>query len=63
MLYLPRYSPEENPVELLWAQVKPRRRTAEARTAEALDAAITAALESVTVEAVRGWFRHCGYRA
>lgn len=63
VLYLPRYSPEHNPVELLWAQVKRVLRTVAARTAEALDAAITAALRAVTVEDVQGWFRHCGYCA
>lgn len=63
VLYLRRYSPEHNPVELLWAQVKRLLRSAAARTSGALDAAITAALSTVTVEEVRGWFRHCGYRA
>lgn len=63
VLYLPRYSPEHNPVELLWAEVKRLLRAVAARTAEALDAAITAALSAVTVEQVRGWFRHCGYCA
>lgn len=63
VLYLPRYSPEHNPVELLWAEVKRLLRGMGARTSEALDAAITAALDAVTVEQVRGWFRHCGYCA
>lgn len=63
VLFLPRYSPEHNPVELLWAQVKLSLRRIGARTAEALDAAITAALRAVSVEDVGGWFRHCGYCA
>lgn len=63
VLYLPRYSPEHNPVELLWAQVKLELRRVGARTADALDAAITAALSAVGVEEVRGWFSHCGYCA
>lgn len=61
VVYLPRYSPEFNPVEWLWAKVKRLLRTAAARTAEALDRAIEAALEAVTEDDVRGWFRHCGY--
>ena len=60
-LYLPRYSPEHNPIELMWASVKRELRGIGARTAEALDAAITTALGAVTAENVQGWFRHCGY--
>ena len=62
LLYLPRYSPEYNPVEELWSKLKSVLRAIAARTSEALDAAITAAFESITVEDIRGWFRHCGYR-
>ena len=62
LLYLPRYSPEYNPVEQLWSKLKAVLRAIAARTAEALDAAITAAFASITVEDIRGWFRHCGYR-
>ena len=63
VLYLPRYSPEHNPVELLWAWVKQRLRAMGARTGEALDAAITSVLSAVTASEVAGWFRHCGYCA
>jgi len=61
LLYLPRYSPEYNPVEELWSKLKALLRSAAARTVEVLDAAITAAFASITVEDIRGWFRHCGY--
>ena len=61
VLFLPRYSPEHNPIELMWAAVKRELRDVGARTSEALDAAITRALLAVGVEDVRGWFRHCGY--
>lgn len=61
VLYLPRYSPEHNPIELMWAAVKRRLRSVGARTAAALDGAITQALCGVTAADVRGWFQHCGY--
>lgn len=61
-LYLPRYSPEYNPIELCWAVVKARLRAAGARTREALRAAVSVALAAVGVEEVRRWIRHCGYR-
>ena len=60
VLYLPRYSPEFNPIELCWAKVKARLRAVGARTREALRAAVAEALEAVSVEEVGAWIRHCG---
>ncbi len=62
VLYLPRYSPESNPIELCWAVVKARLRGVAARTREALRAGIAEALAAVRVETVKRWVRHCGYR-
>ena len=61
-LYLPRYSPEYNPIELCWAAVKARLRSVGARTREALRSAVAAALAAVGGEQVRRWIRHCGYK-
>lgn len=62
VLYLPRYSPEFNPIELCWAVVKSRLRSIGARTREALRVAVAGALAAVGAEQVRRWIRHCGYR-
>ena len=62
VLYLPRYSPEFNPIELCWAVVKARLRSVGARTRDALRAAAEGALAAVGVEQVRRWIRHCGYK-
>jgi transposase len=62
VLYLPRYSPEYNPIELCWAFVKARLRSVGARTREALRVAVEVALSAVGSEQVRRWIRHCGYR-
>jgi len=62
VLYLPRYSPELNAIELCWSKVKGRLRAAAARTREGLRSAVAAALDAVGVADVRGWVRHCGYR-
>lgn len=61
-LYLPRYSPEFNPIELCWAVVKARLGGVGARTREALRAAVADALAAVRGEQVKRWIRHCGYR-
>jgi transposase len=60
--YLPRYSPELNPIELCWARVKGRLRAVAARAREALRGAVAEALARVGVEEIRRWVRHCGYR-
>jgi transposase len=62
LLYLPPYSPDLNPIELAWSKFKQYLRTAKARTAEALDQAITDALQTITPDNAAAWFRHCGYR-
>ena len=62
VLYLPRYSPEYNPIELCWAKVKSWLRSAGARTREGLRAAVAEALARVRTEEVVRWVRHCGYR-
>jgi transposase len=59
--WLPAYSPDLNPIEQMWSKVKESLRSAKARTQEALYAAIAAALDLITPENARGWFRACGY--
>lgn len=62
VLYLPRYSPEYNPIELCWSAVKARLRGLAARTREALRAGVAEALAAVRAEQVERWVLHCGYR-
>lgn len=61
VLYLPPYSPDLNPIEKAWFKLKQFLRAAKARTAEALDQAITEALRTITAENAAAWFHHCGY--
>ena len=61
LLYLPFYSPDLNPIEKAWSKFKQFLRSARARTQEALDAAVTEALATITADNARAWFRHCGY--
>jgi transposase len=59
--FLPAYSPDLNPIEMMWSKVKTSLRSTEARTQPALTKAIAAALDGVTAQDARNWFAHCGY--
>jgi transposase len=61
LILLPRYAPELNPIEPMWSKLKGLLRAAAARTVEALEAALAAALARITPDDARGWFQHCGY--
>jgi transposase len=59
--FLPAYSPDLNPIEKMWSKIKQLLRSAEARTPEQLDAAISWAFSKVTAKDALGWFSSCGY--
>jgi len=61
LLYLPPYSPDLNPIEKCWAKIKQVLRSLKARTSEAREAAMTAALATISAENARAWFQYCGY--
>ena len=60
-VFLPPYSPDLNPVELLWAKVKRRLRSAAARSTDAIYRALGDAFAAVTENDCLSWFVHCGY--
>jgi transposase len=62
LLYLPPYSPDFNPIEEAFAKIKSLMRKAEARTREALLAAMGTAISTLSAQDARGFFEHCGYR-
>jgi len=59
--YLPPYSPDFNPIEQCWAQLKQRLRALKARTLAALENAISQALAAATTDHFAAYFHHCGY--
>lgn len=61
LLYLPPYSPDFNPIELAFSQLKTWLRTAQARTREALEDTIRAATDWISEQDAKNWFDHCGY--
>ena len=61
VLWLSPYSPDFSPIEQGWSKIKAFLRGAKARTAGALDEALSQAIRLVTKSDIRGWFKHCGY--
>lgn len=60
-IFLPPYSPDYNPIELLWAFMKNILKTLKARTQDALENAVSYALDSVSLDSIANWFKHCEY--
>jgi transposase len=63
LLYLPPYSPDFNPIEMIWSKVKRLLRSFAARTVDTLHDAFGRAFAAVTRADILGCFRHCGYDA
>lgn len=61
VLFLPAYSPDFNPIEMMWSKIKNVLRSLEARTVPDLITAIAQALARITSKDALNWFAHCGY--
>ena len=59
-LYLPPYSPDMNPIEMLWSKIKSILRKLEIRTAEGLPDAIAFAFQQVSPSDCLGWLSAAG---
>ena len=62
VIFLPRYSPDFNPIEGAWSKLKAYLRKVAARTPKALDRALARGLARITTDNARGWFNHAGYK-
>jgi transposase len=62
LVYLPPYSPDLNPIELVFSKFKWLLRSASARTVDALWTLCGELLDQFTEAECRNCFRHCGYR-
>jgi len=63
LFYLPRYSPDLNPIEQAFAKLKTLLRKANARSFEAIETAIAALLNRITPKECRNFFNDAGYAA
>ena len=61
VLYLPPYSPDLNPIEMLWSKIKAFLRKEKARDAALLIDAIEKAYSTISCEDMLGWFSAAGY--
>ncbi len=61
LMYLPPYSPDFNPIEMIFAKIKAFLRKFAARTIPDLWAAIADAIETVTPDQCLACFAHAGY--
>jgi transposase len=61
LLYLPPYSPDLNPIELVFSKLKRLLRSAAERTVDALWSAIGRLLQQFTPDECANYLRHCGY--
>jgi putative transposase len=62
LLFLPKYSPDLNPIEQFFAKLKHLLRKAAQRTVDAICTAIASILEAVTPQQCRNFFAKAGYR-
>ena len=61
LIFLPKYSPDLNPIEQAFAKVKTLLRKADARTFEAISAAIATLLDRFTPQECANYFENAGY--
>lgn len=61
VLYLPPYSPDLNPIELMWSKMKAYLCKVKARTSQSLYTAMGQALNNITQVDIEAWFNHDGY--
>lgn len=61
ILYLSPYSPDFNPIELWWSQLKAFLRQFSPTTTKMIDILIATALDLINPKHLHNWFTHCCY--
>jgi len=62
LLFLPPYSPDLNPIEMVFSKIKQLLRSLGCRTADALWGAMQSVLDQVSASDATHCFQHCGYQ-
>ena len=61
LVFLPPYSPDLNPIEMVFSKIKQLLRSLASRTREALWDAMQSVIDRITASDAANCFRHCGY--
>lgn len=61
LIFLPKYSPDLNPIEQLFAKLKHYLRKVQERSADAVCSAIGTILDTITQQECRNYLAHAGY--
>lgn len=61
LVFLPPYSPDLNPIEMIFAKVKQLLRSLSCRTRDALWKAMQSVLDKITPSDAYNCYKHCGY--
>ncbi len=61
LVFLPPYSPDLNPIEMVFSKIKQKLRSLAYRTREALWRCMQSVLDTVTPDDASNCFQHCGY--
>ncbi len=61
LVFLPPYSPDLNPIEMVFAKIKQKLRSLACRTVDALWRSMQSVLDTITSSDARNCYRHCGY--
>jgi transposase len=61
LVFLPPYSPDLNPIEMIFAKIKQALRSLACRTRDALWQAMQSVLDQVTSSDATNCYKHCGY--
>lgn len=61
--YLPAYSPDFNPIEMVYSKLKTALRKGAARTVDALTKLVGKSIKSIAPHQCANYFRHAGYKA
>jgi len=59
--FLPGYSPDLSPIELMWSKIKHYLRRLAPRNFREFKKAISLAFHTITQKNLISWFKHCGY--
>ena len=62
LVRLPRYSPDFNPIEMLWQKLKHNLKKARIDKFSELEDGLVDAMKEIKKSDIEGWYSHCGFK-